>query len=115
MRAAHPVADRLRPVADLLPPTVDLARDLTDSIGKQDVAELLGRYVYFSAAASSRFDRYSHILPSYQVTGTCAQWTDVPERQCDAHYEGFQGDRGPPLTPASPKAQEKALDFLMAP
>ena len=123
VRAAHPVADRLRPVADLLPETVDLTRDLTDSIGRQDVAELLSRYVYFSAAASSRFDRFSHILPSYQVSGTCAQWTDTPERQCDAHYEGFQGDRGPPLAP-SPKrragtpsraAQDQALDFLLAP
>ena len=128
VRAAHPVADRLRPVADRLPESVDLVRDLTDSIGKQDVAELLGRYVYFSAAAASRFDRFSHILPSYQVTGSCAQWTDVPERQCDAHYAGFQGDRGPPLVPAprakrgaqgpkSPKqaAQDQALDFLLGP
>ena len=57
-----------------------------------------------ATAAAARFDRYSHILPSYQVTGTCAQWTDVPERQCDAHYAGFQGDRGPPLVPA-PKAR----------
>ena len=136
VRSAHPVADRLRPVADRLPATVDLARSLTDSLGAQDVPELLGRYVYFSAAASSRFDKYSHILPTYQVTGTCAQWTAVPERQCDAHYEGFQGDRGPPLVPARKarakgsakrtgaaagaasgrtKAQEQALDFLLGP
>ena len=104
VRSAHPVADLLRPVADRLPGTVTLARDLTDSIRRQDGAELIGRYVYFSAAASSRFDRFSHILPSYQLTGTCAQWTEVPERQCDAHYAGFQGDRGPALVPA-PKAQ----------
>jgi ABC-type transporter Mla subunit MlaD len=134
VRAAHPVADRLRPVADRLPPTVDLVRDLTDSIGRQDVAELLSRYVYFAAAAASRFDRHSHILPSYQLTGTCAQWTETPERQCDGHFEGFQGDRGPPLVPAprrqasrddggaAPKggaapagAEEKALDFLLGP
>ena len=123
VRAANPVADRLRPVADLLPENVTLVRALTDSLAKQDVPELLSRYVYFSAAASSRFDRYSHILPSYQLTGTCAQWTDVPERQCDAHYAGFQGDRGPPVTPAAPKAaqqrrtaaDERALDFLLGP
>jgi ABC-type transporter Mla subunit MlaD len=115
VRAAHPVADRLRPVADRLPETVSLARGLTDSIGKQDVAELLGRYVYFAAAASSRFDRFSHILPSYQLTGTCAQWTAEPEAQCDAHYEGFQGDRGPPVVPAPKRAEQQALDFLLGP
>ena len=115
VRAAHPVADLLRPVADGLPPTVDLVRDLTDSIGRQDVAELLSRYVYFSAAATSRFDRYSHILPSYQLTGTCAQWTAEPERQCDAHYEGYQGPRGEPPVPAPKAAQDKALDFLLGP
>ncbi len=136
VRAAHPVADRLRPVADLLPPTVGLVRDLTDSIGKQDVAELLSRYLYFSASASSRFDRFSHILPSYQLTGTCAQWTAEPERQCDAHYAGYQGDRGPPLVPTpnakrdgerlqsvpdeAPRAPERPadeqlLDFLLGP
>jgi ABC-type transporter Mla subunit MlaD len=121
VRAAHPVADRLRPVADGLPATVDLVRDLTDSAARQDVAELLSRYVYFAAAASSRFDRFSHILPSYQLTGTCAQWTAEPERQCDAHYDGYPGDRGPEPVPA-PKAQrgdkvaqEQALDFLLGP
>jgi ABC-type transporter Mla subunit MlaD len=135
IKAADPVADLLRPVADRLPASVDLVRDLTDSLGRQEVAELLGRYVYFAAAASSRFDRFSHILPSYQLTGTCAQWTDVPERQCDAHYAGFRGDRGAPTVPATPKtdravrgsdplrtrkgsdpsAQEQALDFLLGP
>jgi phospholipid/cholesterol/gamma-HCH transport system substrate-binding protein len=128
VRSAHPVADRLRPVADRLPANVDLVRELTDSIGKQDVAELLGRYVYFSAAASSRFDKYSHILPSYQLTGTCAQYTEVPEAQCDAHFGGFKGDRGAPVVPqprskraaAKPRspqsaAQEQALDFLLGP
>jgi phospholipid/cholesterol/gamma-HCH transport system substrate-binding protein len=121
VRAAHPIADRLRPVADALPATVDLVRDLGDSIGKQDVAELLSRYVYFSAAASSRFDRFSHILPSYQLTGTCAQWTEEPEGQCDAHYAGFRGNRGPPVVPAPKQnaadkaAQSQALDFLLGP
>jgi ABC-type transporter Mla subunit MlaD len=110
VRAAHPVADRLRPVADLLPETVTLTRRLTDSLASQDVPELLARYVYFSSAASSRFDKYSHILPSYQLTGTCAQWTDVPEPQCDAHYKGYRGPRGEPLT-----ADRRALDFLLGP
>jgi ABC-type transporter Mla subunit MlaD len=100
VRDAQPVASLLRPVADRLPATVKLARRLTDSLGHQDVAELLARYLYFAGAGASRFDRYSHIVPSYQLTGTCAQWTDAPERQCDAHFAGFKGDRGPPLVPA---------------
>jgi hypothetical protein len=128
VRAAGPVADRLRPVAERLPRTVDLARSLTDSLDKQDVAALIGRHMYFSSAASSRFDRFSHILPSYQVTGTCAVWADVePLRNCDAHFGGYKGDRGVPVPEVDPKrkavatrggaraADEQALDFLLGP
>jgi phospholipid/cholesterol/gamma-HCH transport system substrate-binding protein len=99
VRAAGPVADELRPVADRLPGIVPLVRELTDSIAKQDVVELVGRYAYFAASAASRFDRFSHILPSYQVTGTCAIWTEIPRGECDAHHGGYQGPRGTPTVP----------------
>ncbi|HEX8647974.1 MAG TPA: MlaD family protein [Thermoleophilaceae bacterium] len=130
VRSAGPVARELRTVADRLPPVVPLVRDLTDSIVKQDIGELFSRYLYFSAASSSRFDRFSHILPSYQVSGTCAVWAETPRRECDAHYEGYRGDRGPVTVPgqtgppkanakaeakAKPDATERALDFLLAP
>ena len=36
---------------------------------KNGVVEGLQGFVYFAALATSRFDRYSHILPSYQVAG----------------------------------------------
>ena len=131
VRAAGPVADRLRPVAEQLPTTVSLARELTDSLDRQDVPALIGRYVYFAAAASSRFDRFSHILPSYQISGTCQVWADVtPLRNCDAHFGGYRGDRGVEVPAVSPKraaepaapertagraAEDQALDFLMGP
>ncbi|HEX8053835.1 MAG TPA: MlaD family protein [Thermoleophilaceae bacterium] len=132
VRAADPVADRLRPVANQLPATVTLARDLTDSLDRQDVAALLGRYVYFAAAAASRFDRFSHILPSYQLAGTCQVYADsTPLRNCDAHFGGYRGDRGVEVPSVSPKrqaapaskpapgparaAEDQALDFLMGP
>lgn len=142
VRSAGPVADELRTVADRLPPLVPLARDLTDSLVKQDIAELFGRYLYFSAASASRFDRFSHILPTYQVSGTCAQWAETPKRECDAHFAGYRGDRGvetvpgqtqppnlplprtgasgaggapPAAGPKRPDPAEQALDFLLAP
>jgi ABC-type transporter Mla subunit MlaD len=119
VKDAGPVADALRPVADRLPAIVPLVRQLGDSVAKQDVAELLGRYVYFAAASSSRFDRFSHILPSYQITGTCQVWAETPKGECDAHHKGYRGPRGVPTVPgqtAAPKAtDEKALDFLLGP
>jgi virulence factor Mce-like protein len=116
VRAALPVADALRPVADRLPRTVPLLRDLADSAAEQDVAALLGRYVYFAAAASSRFDRFSHILPSYQIGGPCQVWAEEPRGECDAHHEGYRGPRGAPTVPAqTAPPQERALDFLLGP
>ena len=99
VREAGPVADALRPVANQLPTVVPMVRDLTDSLVKQDVAELFGRYVYFAAASSARFDRFSHILPSYQISGTCATWAETPKAECDAHFAGYRGDRGAPTVP----------------
>jgi ABC-type transporter Mla subunit MlaD len=124
VRAAGPVADALRPVADRSLRAVPLARQLTDSVAQQDVAELLGRYVYFSAAAASRFDSVSHILPSYQISGTCQTWAETPVGECDAHHEGYRGPRGAPTVPTPKRdagsaragtAEDQALDFLLGP
>ena len=119
VRSAGPVADELRTVADRLPPVVPLVRDLTDNLVEQDVVELFGRYLYFSAASSARFDRFSHILPTYQISGPCQQWAEEPKRECDAHHEGYRGDRGvetvPGQTGPPAKAEEQALDFLLGP
>jgi ABC-type transporter Mla subunit MlaD len=122
VKHAGPVADLLRPVADRLVPIVPLLRSLGDSVAKQDVPELIGRYLYFAASSSSRFDRFSHILPSYQITGTCAVWTETPVGECNAHYKGYRGPVGQPTVPgqtpapkAGSSAQQQALDFLLGP
>ena len=118
VRSAGPVADELRTVADRLPAVVPLVRELGDSVAKQDVGELFGRYLYFSAASTARFDRFSHILPSYQLTGPCVVWAETPRRECDAHYEGYRGDRGEPTVPdqaGPPKARAKARGSAPAP
>ena len=118
-----PVARLLDPVARRLPPLMRVALPLVRSLRDKRVIEAIGPFAFGGALSTSRFDKVSHILPSYQLTGTCAQWTEVAERQCDAHYAGFKGDRGAPVVPA-PKAQaaapdaaaqEKALDFLLGP
>jgi ABC-type transporter Mla subunit MlaD len=94
VRDALPVVDGLAAVSDRLPPLVPLVRGLADSLRDQRVVEHIGEFVYYAAAASSRFDRYSHILPSYQLTGPCAVWSTTPVAECDAHYAGYRGDRG---------------------
>ncbi|HEX8065547.1 MAG TPA: MlaD family protein [Thermoleophilaceae bacterium] len=96
VRAAGPVARLLRPVADRLPPTVSLLDTLTDSIRDQSTAEHIARFLYYGAAGSARFDRYSHMIPSYQVTGKCQQWVEEPTPGCDAHFASYRGPRAAP-------------------
>ena len=89
VRASLPVADLLDPVARLLVPTVKIARPLVDSVRDRHVIEALGPFVFYGALASSRFDKVSHILPSYQITGPCQQYAEHPAAGCNAHFAAF--------------------------
>jgi virulence factor Mce-like protein len=86
LRATDPVARKLLPVAQRLPEVARLARLLNENLRARGVVEGLQRFVYFAAAATSRFDRTSHILPSYQITGTCQQYTTTPVAGCSARW-----------------------------
>jgi virulence factor Mce-like protein len=86
LRATDPVARKLLPVAKRLPEVARLARLLNENLLARGVVEGLQRFVYFAAAATSRFDRTSHILPSYQLTGTCQQYSTAPVSGCSAHW-----------------------------
>ena len=86
VRAAVPVAKRLRPVARRLPPLVDVATDLLVSLRETGTVEGLQTFAFYGAVANARFDRVSHILPSYQVPTSCQQYAETPSAACDAHF-----------------------------
>jgi ABC-type transporter Mla subunit MlaD len=88
VRAATPVADRLLPVAQRLPETASLARELLDSLQANGVVEGLLEFVRLGSAATARFDRFSHIAPSYQIGGTCNVHATELDPVCDAHFGG---------------------------
>ncbi len=52
------------------------------------MVEGLQSFVYYATAATSRFDRFSHILPSYQIAGTCQQYATTPVAGCSARFTG---------------------------
>jgi hypothetical protein len=95
VRAATPIAQLLDPVTRRLPAIVSQARALTASMRTNGVVEGLQGFVYYAALATSRFDRYSHILPSYQVGVTCnVPATLGPTPGCDGHFAGSTSNPG---------------------
>ena len=78
VRAARPVAARLKPVAAILPPIAELAADLQESVRDSGAVEGLQLYTFYGAGAQARFDQFSHILPSYQLAGPCQQYAREP-------------------------------------
>jgi virulence factor Mce-like protein len=103
VRHARPVAAALLPVARRLPETVLLTRRLLVSMKQTGSVEGVLRYIYLTTVAASRFDRVSHILPTYQIAGPCQQYATEPAKGCSAHYA--DGPYG--------KDDQAALDYLM--
>jgi hypothetical protein len=66
--------------------------------------EGLQLYTFYGAGAQARFDRFSHILPSYQVGSPCAVYAKEPVEACDAHFGA---------APAADPATRKSLDYLL--
>ena len=88
IKSADPVVRRLLPIAKRMPELASLSRALQVSLKQRGVVEGLLTFMYLGTAANSRFDRFSHILPSYQITGTCLRYMETPSAECDAHYGG---------------------------
>jgi ABC-type transporter Mla subunit MlaD len=104
LRSTDPVAGQLLPIARRLPETTRLLRALTVSLRERGAVEGLLKFFYYAAAAASRFDRHSHILPSYQLAGTCQVYSETPTAGCDAHW-GEDPATGPAPTPAKRQAK----------
>ncbi|MEA2369501.1 MAG: hypothetical protein QOH38_2219 [Thermoleophilaceae bacterium] len=88
VRVSRPVARLLDAVTQRLPAAVRIALPLVRSLRDRNVIEQLGPFSYYGALASSRFDKVSHILPSYQISGPCQQYAEQPTAGCDAHFAG---------------------------
>jgi phospholipid/cholesterol/gamma-HCH transport system substrate-binding protein len=88
VRASQPVAKRLKPVAHRLPPIIRTATELVESLRETGTVEGLLRFPYLAALSTSRFDRFSHILPSYQLAGSCQQYATAPVEGCSSRWSG---------------------------
>lgn len=108
VRHALPVADALLPVAKRVPRIGRLARTLLVSLKDSGGIEGLLRYMWLGAVVQARFDTTSHIIPSYQISGSCQQYATAPADGCSAHFaDGPQGK-------AKAKATaDPALDYLL--
>ncbi|WP_205695870.1 MlaD family protein [Conexibacter sp. SYSU D00693] len=119
VRDARPLAGRLGRFAAAAVPTGDELERLLASAVDQDVIRHLLSFVYRAAAATSRFDRTSHLLPSGVVINTCGLFANETKTACDANYtrehhetrsrarrRGPRGDR--PRRPAAPAAPPAA-------
>jgi virulence factor Mce-like protein len=91
IRASLPVARLLDPVARRLPPTVRIAQPLVDSLRDRNVIEQIAAFAFYGAVSTARFDKVSHILPSYQIAGPCQQYAEQPVSGCNAHFAGMSG------------------------
>jgi ABC-type transporter Mla subunit MlaD len=109
VRAARPVARRLKPVAAILVPITELAADLNESLRDSGAVEGLQLYTFYGAGAQARFDRFSHILPSYQIASTCQQYAREPLPECNARFRGESSLSKEGQTPF----RNATLDYLL--
>jgi hypothetical protein len=90
---------------------------VTDSLQAKGVVEGILNYLHYGAESLSRFDKYSHILPSYLLFKSCGVFATKPDPTCSARYAGR--DEGTPTVPQPPalaaksKVKSAALDYLL--
>jgi virulence factor Mce-like protein len=100
VRIGRPVIADLRTFARRARPTGALVRELFESLRATGTVEGLQTFVYFATAATSRFDRFSHILPAHLITTECQQYATVTVPACDARFAA--GRTGRTAGPAEP-------------
>jgi ABC-type transporter Mla subunit MlaD len=87
--AARPVATRLRSASTLIPHVARVADAVVTSLKKAGGVEAINTFAWLGTAAMARFDKTSHIIPSYQLTvGTCNLYATEPVDGCSAHWAG---------------------------
>jgi ABC-type transporter Mla subunit MlaD len=86
--AARPVATKLRAAGHLIPHVAQVAAEVTNSLRATGAVEGINKFAWLGAASMARFDATSHIVPSYQLTGTCHVYATTPTPGCSAHWKG---------------------------
>jgi virulence factor Mce-like protein len=105
VKAAHlarPVAKKLRGASALIPHVGQVAAALTGSLRSQGTVEAINTFAWLGAGSMARYDATSHIIPAYQLTGTCQLYATAPAAGCSAHWPGSKADA------ASASAQTRA-------
>ncbi|MFL5912655.1 MAG: MlaD family protein [Gaiellaceae bacterium] len=105
-KAVMPSVQLLKPITHTAMPTVKQSADLLDSLRDRGVVENILSYIYYGAGALARFDKYSHMLPSYQLQGVCQQYATKPVKGCSAKFNDASGG-------SQGTASSKALDYLL--
>jgi hypothetical protein len=98
-------------VAHTLVPLTSLGADVTDSLRDRGVVEHILDYINLGTASLSRFDRYSHILPTYLIFTLCNQYQTAETPECNAHYAGGHTEAAKRATKQD--SSTAALDYLL--
>ncbi len=86
IRSSRPVVRLLKTFAASALPTGTALNALLVNLQERGGVENLLKFVYGGAAAASRYDAVSHILPAHIFTGQCAMFSETPVAGCSANY-----------------------------
>ncbi len=94
LKSAAPVVRLLRTFTVQAGPVGKSLADLLVNLRDRGGVEYLERFLYFSAAATSRFDSISHILPAHAVNdGNCSPLATAPVAGCNAFFRDSTATR----------------------
>ena len=100
LRDGAPVVKQLRQFSDYAVPAGQLTRELNESLQANGVVEGIQTFVMNIAISLARFDKSSHILPSYVVAPPdCGVYATTTSPACDAHFVKGAATSTPGLTP----------------
>src|SRR4051812_45919562 len=94
--AARPVATRLRSASTLMPHVAEVANAVVTSLRDSGGVEAINTFAWLGTAAMARFDATSHMIPSYQLSGTCHLYATEPTEGCSAHWAGSAAAKAKP-------------------
>jgi virulence factor Mce-like protein len=83
---SRPVIHEIRRFTTAAKPVAPLFSSLFVNSRDRGFIENALKFVYVAGAASARFDRYSHILPSHLIFNPCARYSQAPVAGCNSNY-----------------------------
>jgi phospholipid/cholesterol/gamma-HCH transport system substrate-binding protein len=86
IKAARPVVRLLKSFAASAGPTGTSLNALLVNLQERGGIENLLKFIYGGAAASSRYDAVSHILPAHIFSGDCGFYSETPVAGCSANF-----------------------------